>query len=272
MLAISHLATGYRQRLKTHLVGTGLTATLPQGRLTALLGTNGVGKSTLLRTLAGLQPALGGTVNIDGQDLSDISVRELARRLSIVLTHRGVHETLTVKEVVELGRLPYEGAWWQTLRQDGAERESEQTIVDEALRRCDITHLAARPINQLSDGERQRVFIAKALAQQTPIILLDEPSAFLDYPSKLRLFQTLRDLAHEGQKAILVSTHEVDMAVDYADELWLLKPTAIEIAPHDATERVVAINHFFRLTARPDRTVSNPSTPHPTPTSQSLTT
>lgn len=192
-----------------------LTATLESGMLTCLIGKNGVGKSTLLRTIAGFQAPLAGTAVIDGMDVGSLSRHEFAKRVSIVLTSRPEMEHITVEEVVGLGRSPYTNMWG---RLDDHDRE----IVAESIAAVGITALAGRRLVTLSDGECQKVMIAKALAQDTPIIILDEPTAFLDYPSKVETMQLLRRLAHEG-KAILLSTHDLDMAVRSADRLWMLR-------------------------------------------------
>ncbi len=216
MLQLTNLETGY----KGCAVGHSLNATLPQGTLTALLGVNGVGKSTLLRTLAGFIPPLSGQVVLDGTPLSAYSPQQLARTLSVVLTHRPPDQHITADEVVRSGRLPY-------ARFLGLKGENDQAIVSRALQLTHTEQFCRRPLRSLSDGEQQRVFIAKALAQQTPVILLDEPTAFLDFPTKAATLRLLSRLAHDEGKTLLFSTHDVELALHFADRLWLLQSDGI---------------------------------------------
>lgn len=199
-LKFCRLTTGYADRV----VSKELTAELYSGRLTCLLGANGIGKSTLLRTLAGYQSALAG-------ELDEVS----PETIGVVLTERIDAFGLKVREVVALGRHPYTGYFGNLSKEDDA-------IVSEAMSLTHTEALASRLFSSLSDGEKQKVMIAKALAQQTPIILMDEPSAFLDFPSKVELMLLLQKLAHEQGKAILLSTHDVGIALKMADTLWLM--------------------------------------------------
>lgn len=250
MLTFSHLYTGYGRRI----VGRDLTATLPVGQLTALFGANGSGKSTLLRTLAGLQPLprRGASARVDspaadgatpclscnGLDLLSATPRERARLLSVVLTGRAPAEALTVREVVETGRLPYA----RTLRRaTPADREA----VQRALSLTALSPLVGRALTTLSDGERQRVFIAKALAQDAPCILLDEPTAFLDFPSKVRLLRLLTGLAHDEGRAVLLSTHDLELTLPFADRLWLLTPDGLTEGTPGALRHDGTLSRFF---------------------------
>lgn len=237
MLTIDSLHTGYGRR---HVIGHGLTASLPEGSLTALIGRNGVGKSTLLRTLAGLQPPAGsGTVSWQGTDLLRLPPRRLARLLSVVLTFRPDADTLTAAEVVSMGRIPHSRLFLP------ASPAADARIVHEAMALTATLPLASRPVRTLSDGERQRVFIAKALAQSTPLILLDEPTAFLDFPAKAATLRLLRRLAHGEGKTILLSTHDVELALRFADRLWLLAPDGIRQGTPRALADEGAIASFF---------------------------
>lgn len=182
MLTLHALTTGYRHTI----ISRNLNATLPQGTLTALLGTNGAGKSTLLRTLARFQPPLAGSISWQGTDTAQLSARQLARTMSVVLTFKPEAEALTAAEVVEMGRIPY------TTMLSGT-TEADRQAVEQAMQLTHTTPFAHRPISTLSDGERQRVFIAKALAQNTPVILLDEPTAFLDFPAKIATMRLLKN-------------------------------------------------------------------------------
>ena len=212
-ISLQHLSIGYGNG---KVVAEDLNALAIAGELICLLGPNGVGKSTLLKTLAGFLPSLHGSVVMsDGRKLSQYSRQEQAKEISIVLTERPDVRNMTVEEVVGLGRTPYTG-FWGTLSADDKE------IVKEAIETMALTALSGRSFGSLSDGERQKVMIAKALAQQTSVIILDEPTAFLDYPSKIGMMQVLRVLAHEHQKSVLLSTHDVELALRFSDTLWLL--------------------------------------------------
>ena len=211
-MIIKDLSVGYGH----HRVATGLSAHLVGGTLTALVGPNGMGKSTLLRTLAGMQPSLAGGVTLvaDGveRQLTDLSPADLSHWISVVLTDRVEVAHLSVEEVVGFGRMPYTGFF-------GHLGEEDRQVVAEALRMTGLTPLAQRMVNTLSDGERQKMMIAKALAQQTPVVLLDEPTAFLDYPSKVEMMRLLCSLAHDMGKVIVLSTHDLNLAVRLADRL-----------------------------------------------------
>ena len=213
--SLYHITTGYRSRHATHVVASDINATLPQGQLTCLLGPNGAGKSTLLRTLAAFQLPLAGEILLEGRPLTSYTTQELATRIGIVLTERPNIQGMTVAELVAMGRSPYTGFWGQLHDDDLAQ-------VEEAIQLVGIENLRRRNVNTLSDGERQKVMIAKTLAQQTPIILLDEPTAFLDYPSKVEVLLLLRRLAHQMNKTIFLSTHDLELALQTADNLWLL--------------------------------------------------
>ncbi len=220
MIELRNLTTGYGRRA----VATNLNAALRPGRLTCLLGPNGVGKSTLLRTLCGFQPPLEGQILIDGRDAATMTRKEMSRTIGIVLTERPDVADMCAAEMVAMGRTPYTGFW-------GSLRAEDKKQVDEALRLVGIEALADRMVHTLSDGERQKVMIAKALAQDTPLILLDEPTAFLDFPSKVETLRLLRRLAHEAGKTIFLSTHDLEMAIQLADDLWLLSTEGLTHGP-----------------------------------------
>ena len=243
-LAFHALTTGYCHGSRHSIVGRGLEGRLPRGTLTVLLGTNGAGKSTLLRTLAGLHPPLAGDICWEGNSLASLTPEERAKRLSIVLTVRPETGNLTVREVVALGRLPHRQGLWGS-RNAAADAEA----VERAMRLTTTSAWSERPVSRLSDGERQRVFIAKALAQETPLILLDEPTAFLDYPSRVQFFNLLKRLTNEMGKTILLSSHDVELAATHADRILLLSKESLCLAPTEAKERNHAIRDFFRLDA-----------------------
>lgn len=183
------------------------------GRLVCLTGDNGSGKSTLLRTLSGLQQPISGKVRVCGDDISSLSPREIARRIAVVLTTRQETSRLTVREMVESGRAPYTGYWGRLTADD-------EHTVQTALDAVGMTGMDNRRMSTLSDGESQKIMIAKALAQQTPVILLDEPTAFIDYRGKKEVLGLLLRLAHEEHKAVLMSTHDLDLALKVTDEEW----------------------------------------------------
>lgn len=208
-ITLSHLSVGYKVG---HTVVSDINLTLQSGQLACLIGENGVGKSTLLKTLTGFLPKLEGSLLLDGKDISEFSQRALARQISIVLTQKPDVQNLTVEEIIGLGRSPYTGFF-------GKLHANDQQIVDESITAVGIEKLKNRMMQTLSDGERQKVMIAKALAQQTPVIFLDEPTAFLDFSSKVETFQLLQRMAHEMGKLVLLSTHDLELAVRFSDTL-----------------------------------------------------
>ena len=210
------LCIGYKTSHSVRCVADHITANISCGQLTCLLGRNGVGKSTLLRTLSGFQPRLGGNITVMGRPLDDYSDRELARTLGVVLTERPDMQHTTVFELVAMGRSPYTGFWGRLTSEDKA-------VTHTAIQQVGINDLSSRQVSTLSDGERQKVMIAKSLAQQTPIIYLDEPTAFLDYPSKVETLLLLKKLCRESQKTIFLSTHDMELALQVADCLWLME-------------------------------------------------
>ncbi len=214
-IVLRNLAVGYTAQGNRRAVLQGLNAVLTGGSLTCLIGANGTGKSTLLRTIAGFQPKLAGEALIGGTDIASLTPKQLAHMVSVVLTTKPDIQAMTVSEVVGLGRTPYTGFW-------GRLSATDRAVVNRCLAAVGISHLAQRMVNTLSDGERQKAMIAKALAQETPFILLDEPTAFLDYTSKVDTMLLLRRLARNERKAILLSTHDLELALQTADALWLL--------------------------------------------------
>ncbi len=215
IITTAALSVGYRHGRKTAAVLSGLNLELRRGELVSLLGSNGMGKSTLLRTLTGSQPPLAGEITIDGTPLRRLSARQLAKTVAIVYTDHTRAGALTVTELVALGRQPYTGFFG---RLDSDDRE----IVADAIARTGISHKADTPLARLSDGERQKAMIAKALAQATPVIIMDEPTAFLDAASRIETMALLHTLSREQDKAILLSTHDVAPAMALSDRLWVV--------------------------------------------------
>lgn len=245
MLSTNDLTVGYRNGNRVNEVLEHLDVSLYAGELVCLLGANGIGKSTLLRTISGVQPALKGAIEINGQDLSTYSSKELSKLIGIVYTDRTLAGALTVEELVSLGRQPYTGFFG---RLDAEDRK----IVNEAIEAVGMSHKSHDYVATLSDGERQKAMIARALAQETPIIILDEPTAFLDVASRIETMQLLRQLAQSQQKAVLLSTHDVGLSLPLTDRLWLV--TADSIVIEGTTEQLIAdgtLNNLF-----PNRNIS----------------
>ena len=222
-ITLSNLSIGYSRKT----VATCLNATFKDGELSCLLGPNGIGKSTLLRTMMGLQPPLSGDITYnDGNgstSIRDMSLRRLSHLVSIVLTDKPDVANMTVAEVVAMGRNPYTGFW-------GTLSDEDRGIVSRHLDDVGMGCFANRAMRELSDGERQKVMTAKALAQSTPVILLDEPTSFLDFQSKVEMMRLFRTLAHNMRKTIVLSTHDLLLAAKMADSLWWMESTLCEMS------------------------------------------
>lgn len=216
ILQLTDLTIGYHQGKAKHKAIAGpLNLKLYAGQLICVLGPNGCGKSTLLRTISGLQPLLAGTIQIEGEHLSRLKPLQIAKLISLVLTDNVRSGNLDVYSLIALGRYPYSG-WLGILT------EHDKEVISHAIA---VTHTApflGRKIDHLSDGECQKVMLARAIAQDTPLIILDEPTAHLDLPSRIQLMRLLHELARETNKAILISTHELDLAIQVADQIWLM--------------------------------------------------
>lgn len=222
IIKTSGLSIGYDRKT----LASDLNLALHSGELTCLLGPNGVGKSTLINTLAGYLDPLCGDILTDGRRLQELTVQERALLVSVVLTDRIQAENLSVSDLVAMGRSPYTGFW-------GNLGEEDRRVIRESLEMVGMTDFAERQFTSLSDGEKQKVMIAKAIAQQTPVIILDEPTAFLDYPSKVRTLLLLSRLAHQTGKAILLSTHDMEQSLALADRLWLMTGKTIQTGTVD---------------------------------------
>ena len=207
------------------------------GRMTALLGRNGTGKSTLLRAIASLGEVQGGVIEIRGRDLCDLSNAELARMVAFVNTERVSVEAMTAYDLVAVGRSPYTD--WS-----GRLRSSDHEAIERSIRIAGVEHLADRYVDTLSDGECQRVMIAKALAQDTPAILLDEPTSYLDMPNRYELCTLLGRLAHDEGKCVLFSTHELDIALTLSDNIALVDTPQLLYMP---TREMIASGSIERL-------------------------
>lgn len=236
MIRLENISLGYGARTLLE----GVTTHFEAGTLTALIGRNGAGKSTLLRALAGLEPLQAGAITIGGQSIAELDGAEAARRVAFVATDKVRIANLPCEDLVALGRAPYTN-WIGRLQ--AVDRE----IVADALAKVGMSEFAHKTMDRMSDGECQRVMIARALAQQTPVILLDEPTAFLDMPNRYELCRLLQRLAHDEQKVILFSTHELDIASKMCDAIalidtpQLLHQPASEMVAGGAIERLFGI-------------------------------
>jgi iron complex transport system ATP-binding protein len=216
VLSMRQLTIGYAGRRKSvSVVAAGIDLSLHAGELVCLLGPNGAGKSTLMRTLAGMQKPLAGEVLLTGRNVHAMSKVELSRFLSVVLTERVTVGLLTAYEIVSLGRSPYTN-WSGTLT------DRDHQLVEESIRAVGAGALAHRYVSELSDGERQKIMLARALAQEPQLMILDEITAFLDLPRRVEIMTILRDLAHRRGRAILLSTHDLELALSTADRVWLM--------------------------------------------------
>ncbi|MBD2362250.1 ABC transporter ATP-binding protein [Anabaena minutissima FACHB-250] len=220
VLTTCGLSIGYKSGKGVRCVASDISVCLEGGELVCLLGPNGAGKSTLLRSLAGMQAPIAGEVRLLGDDIYKLAPQDLAKRLSLVLTERVDVGMLSAYTLVTLGRHPYTD-WWGRLSPE------DEAIVDWAIKSVGALHLTSRQVSELSDGERQKIMIARALAQSPMVMLLDEPTAFLDLPRRVEIMQLLRQLARETHQAILLSTHDLDLALRLADQVWLLTTNGI---------------------------------------------
>ena len=238
-IEIKDLSIGYLNKKSENVVIDGINSTIFSGELTCLLGANGIGKSTFLRTITAFQPKLAGDIFIQDKKIEEYTEKELATLVSVVLTEKFDIKNMTSRELIGLGRSPYTGFW-------GSLTAEDEQMVDEAISLVKIENLASRMIQTLSDGERQKVMIAKALAQDTPIILLDEPTAFLDFPSKVEVMQLLHQLSRETNKTIFLSTHDLELALQIADKIWLMdKENGINIGTPEDLSLDGSLSRFF---------------------------
>ncbi|WP_343616455.1 ABC transporter ATP-binding protein [Flavobacterium sp.] len=220
ILKTSDLNIGYKSKKGVVSIAEKLNLNFNERKLISLIGANGIGKSTLLRTITGIQHPLSGNVFLNEKNLSSYKPLELAQNLSVVLTEKLPPSNLSVFELVVLGRQPYTN-WIGTLTPE------DITKVNEALELTQISHLAQKRHHQISDGQLQKVLIARALAQDTPLIILDEPTTHLDLLHKVSLFKLLKKLTQETQKCILFSTHDIDLAIQLSDEMIIMTPESV---------------------------------------------
>lgn len=215
ILTTSNLSVGYSSNKEVKTIASNINLRLKKGELIALVGANGIGKSTLLRTLIGIQPPLSGNVILNSKNISEFDSVSLAQNLSIVLTEKLPPSNLTVFEIIALGRQPYTN-WLGNLS------DNDISKINEAMELTQITSFADKKHYEISDGQLQNVLVARALAQDTPLIILDEPTTHLDLLHKVSLFKLLKKLAKETNKCILFSTHDIDMAIQISDEMIIM--------------------------------------------------
>ena len=215
ILQTLHLSIGYFSKAKTKVIASDVCIHLDAGKLIGLVGANGVGKSTLLRTLTGIQKSLSGTVLVNGRPIESYVPLALAQQISVVMTEKLPPSNLTVYELIALGRQPYTN-WLGTLS------EKDKRQISLAIGLTEIAHLIDQKHYEISDGQLQKVLIARALAQDTPLIILDEPTTHLDLLHKVSLLKLLKKLTFETQKCILFSTHDIDLAIQLSDEMIVM--------------------------------------------------
>lgn len=236
MIELKDFSIGYGKRVLLKDVD----AVFPDRALTALIGRNGTGKSTTLRAVAGLNPRYSGEILLDGHDLRGMRPDNLARRMAFVTTERTRIPNLRCEDVVAIGRAPYTN--WIGRMQD-----EDREIVAESLAAVGMSSYADRTMDKMSDGECQRIMIARALAQDTPNMLLDEPTSFLDLPNRFELVALLRKLAHEEGKCILFSTHELDVAMRMCDNIALVDGDELVVLPVKEMQESGRIRRLFRI-------------------------
>lgn len=228
-----NLSIGFKDKM----LFSNLNFEIKTGILTSLLGSNGIGKSTLLKTISGLLDKKTGAIFIDDKNIDSFSIADFSKMVSVVLTHESVNKDLTVYELVKLGRQPYTN-WLDKLT------EADENLINDTLQDCEISNLKDRKLSQLSDGQLQRTFIARAVVQDTPFIFLDEPSTHLDLYHKVKLFKLLKKLCVVNHKCILFSTHDLDLALQLSDEIMLLKD---EKFYHNTTKNLINEGVFDRF-------------------------
>ena len=220
VLETQNLAIGYQQKKTEKIIAADINLTIKKGKFVALIGKNGIGKSTLIRTVSKVQNQLSGDVLLNGKDLANYTNKELATNLSLVLTERLPESQLTVFELIALGRQPYTN-WVDKLSENDIEK------INKAIQLTEVTHLKDHRFYELSDGQLQRVLIARALAQDTDIIILDEPTAHLDMHHTFKIFQLLKNLVATTQKTIIISTHQINLAIEIVDELIIMNSNEV---------------------------------------------
>lgn len=234
ILKAENISIGYSHKKKQKVVAENISISLEKGKLISLIGANGIGKSTLLRTITGIQKPISGGIFLNDKNIVGYTSLQLAQQLSLVLTESLPPSNLTVFELVALGRQPYTN-WIGTLT------DEDRLKINEAIELTQISHLADKKHYEISDGQLQKVLIARALAQDTPLIILDEPTTHLDLLHKISLFKLLKKLTSETQKCILFSTHDIDLAIQLSDDIIVMTPEKVS----QGTPKALIQNHAF---------------------------
>jgi len=221
ILSTSNLSIGYQSKKEKNIIAENLNLTFEQGKLISLVGGNGIGKSTLLRTITGIQKPIAGTVMLKEKEIHDYESLALAQNLSLVLTEKLPPSNLSVFELIALGRQPYTN-WLGKLSAEDLEK------INQAIALTHVEHLIDKRHHEISDGQLQIVLIARALAQDTPLIILDEPTTHLDLFHKVSIFKLLKKLSQETNKCILFSTHDIDLEIQLSDEMIVMTESLVE--------------------------------------------
>lgn len=241
LLHTDQLAIGYTQNGQTHCLAAGINLRIQPGQLIALVGQNGVGKSSLLRSLCHLQPPLSGAVYVNDKNIKEFTPQTWAQAVSVVLTEKLPPSNLSVWELVALGRQPYTN-WIGTLT------EPDEQAIAQAIHDTQLTAIQHQKWYSLSDGQLQKALIARALAQETPLIILDEPTTHLDLVHKLKLLKLLKSVSQTKKKSVLFSTHDIELALSICDELIVMTPTKVV---QDRSENLLTSGIFSELFADP---------------------
>ncbi len=246
ILSIQNVDFGYLTKSMKNTLLSEVHMDVKQHELIGLIGRNGSGKSTMLRTIVRLQKTLNGNVFLNGKNISNFQRFEFAKSVAFVSTEFMEPESMTIRELVSLGRFPYTN-WIGNLSKEDHE------IIDESLNMVGISSLANKRINEVSDGERQKAMIARTLAQSTPVIILDEPTVFLDIPAKYDLINLLRDLTDKG-KVIIYSSHDLNIAMKFSDRLWIIDQTKV----HDGSPEDMILNNTLAKIFESEKIFFNP--------------
>ncbi|WP_373056033.1 ABC transporter ATP-binding protein [Zunongwangia sp. H14] len=238
ILKTEALSIGYKKKDQEQLIASGIDIKIKQGELVAVIGVNGIGKSTFLRTLSGIQPALSGKVLLKSIEFGKIDALELASLISLVLTEQPVSKNLSVLELVALGRQPYTN-WIGKL----SKNDLRQIL--SALKLVNIEPLQEKKCYELSDGQMQKVLIARAIAQDTPLVILDEPTTHLDLYHKAYVLKLLKDLTRKTNKAIVFASHEINLAIQLCDKIILMQPGKVEIGSPEELLKKNAFSEIF---------------------------
>jgi len=232
-----NLNIGYQEKQHTKIIAQDINLNIPKGKLIALIGENGIGKSTLLKTLTKIQKPLSGSININGVSIEKLNEQDLAKEISLVLTEKIPSKNLSVYELISLGRQPHTN-WIGKLK------KQDLFIINEAINKTDLSDVKDRKCHTLSDGQMQRVMIARCLAQNTPLIFLDEPTTHLDLYHRISILKLLKDLSTTTQKTILFSTHEIELALELCDMMIVMKNKTLH---YDTPQKLIDDNVFDDL-------------------------